>query len=170
MSDAAREPAADASGGQVFRCTVPAGEGRQRLDRFLGRQSFLPTRSRVAALVREGHVTVDGVVRKASFPVSEGEQIAVHLPPPEPSWVEPEDIALDVLHEDEAIIVIDKPAGMASHPAPGTRTGTLVAALLHRWRFTGDWPDRTPADDPVTEIWLLAWQPSMGNQGRLRLR
>ena len=141
MSDAAREPAADASGGQVFRCTVPAGEGRQRLDRFLGRQSFLPTRSRVAALVREGHVTVDGVVRKASFPVSEGEQIAVHLPPPEPSWVEPEDIALDVLHEDEAIIVIDKPAGMASHPAPGTRTGTLVAALLHRWRFTGDWPD-----------------------------
>lgn len=36
--------------------------------------------------------------------------------------------------------------------------------------FTGDWPDRTPADDPVTEIWLLAWQPSMGNQGRLRLR
>ena len=141
MSDPARDSGPDASGGQVFRCVVPVGEGRQRLDRFLGRQSFLPTRSRIAALVREGHVTVDGVVRKASFPVSEGEQIAVHLPPPEPSWVEPEAIALDVLHEDDAIIVIDKPAGMATHPAPGTRSGTLVAALLHRWRFTGDWPD-----------------------------
>ena len=141
MSDTTRDAAPDAVGGQVFRCVVPPGEGRQRLDRFLGRQSFLPTRSRIAALVREGHVTVDGVVRKASFPVSEGETIAVHLPPPEPSWVEPEDIPLDVLHEDDAIIVVDKPAGMATHPAPGTRSGTLVAALLHRWRFTGDWPD-----------------------------
>ncbi|MBY0279555.1 RluA family pseudouridine synthase [Candidatus Binatia bacterium] len=120
---------------------VPPGEGRQRLDRFLGKQSFLPTRSRIAALVREGHVTVDGVVRKASFSVSEGEHVTVELPPPEPSWVEPEDIALDVLHEDDAIIVVDKPAGMATHPAPGTRSGTLVAALLHRWRFAGDWPD-----------------------------
>ena len=141
MSDVAGESEVDPRGGQVFRCVVPPGEGRQRLDRFLGKQSFLPTRSRIAALVREGLVTVDGVVRKASFSVSEGEQVAVQLPPPEPSWVEPEDIALDVLHEDDAIIVIDKPAGMASHPAPGTRHGTLVAALLHRWRFTGDWPD-----------------------------
>ena len=127
--------------GQIFRCVVPAGEGGQRLDRFLGRQSFLPTRSRVAALVRAGHVTVDGVVRKASFSVSDGEDVAILLPPVEPSWVEPEAIALTVLHEDEALIVIDKPAGMATHPAPGTRHGTLVAALLHRWRFGGDWPD-----------------------------
>jgi len=129
------------TGGQIFHCVVPTGEGGQRLDRFLGRQSFLPTRSRIAALVREGHVTVAGVIRKASFSVSEGDDVAIHLPPPEPSWVEPEDIALDVLHEDDALIVIDKPAGMASHPAPGTRSGTLVAALLHRWRFGGDWPD-----------------------------
>jgi 23S rRNA pseudouridine1911/1915/1917 synthase len=141
VSDAVHEPEVDAQSGQVFRCVVPPGEGRQRLDRFLGGQSFLPTRSRIAALVREGHVTVDGVVRKASFAVSEGEQIAVRLPPPEPSWVEPEDIALTALHEDDALIVIDKPAGMASHPAPGTRAGTLVAALLHRWRFGGEWPD-----------------------------
>lgn len=141
MSDASAEAGADAGGGRVFHCVVPPGEGRQRLDRFLGKQSFLPTRSRIAALVREGHVLVDGVVRKASFAVSEGEQVTVQLPPPEPSWVEPEDIALDVLHEDDALIVIDKPAGMASHPAPGTRSGTLVAALLHRWRLGGDWPD-----------------------------
>jgi 23S rRNA pseudouridine1911/1915/1917 synthase len=140
-SDRAREPARDVMTEQEFTCVVPAGEGGQRLDRFLAQQSFLPTRSRIAALVREGLVTVDGTVRKASFTVSEGERIAVRLPPPEPSWVEPEEIDLDVLHEDDALIVIDKPAGMATHPAPGTRRGTLVAALLHRWRFAGDWPD-----------------------------
>ncbi len=137
MSDALREP----GDGQTFRCVVPPGEGKQRLDRFLSRQSFLPTRSRVAALVREGRVTVDGVVRKASFSIDEAQEIVVSLPPPEPSWVEPEEIPLTVLHEDEAIIVLDKPAGMATHPAPGTRRGTLVAALLHRWRFSGEWPD-----------------------------
>lgn len=130
-----------APAGRTFRCTVPPGEGGQRLDRFLARQSFLPTRSRTASLIREGRVTVDGVLRKASFLVPEGAVVDVHLPPPEPSWVEPEPIELSVLHEDDALIVIDKPAGMASHPAPGTRRGTLVAALLHRWRFTGDWPD-----------------------------
>src|SRR5690606_37479375 len=85
--------------------------------------------------------TVDGVVRKASFPVPEGARVEVRVPPPEPSWVEAEDIELDVLYEDEALIAINKPSGMATHPAPGTRRGTLVAALLHRWRFVGDWPD-----------------------------
>jgi len=126
---------------QSFRCTVPAGEGGQRLDRWLARQSFLPTRSRLATLIRDGSVTVDGVVRKASFLVPDGARVDVRLPPPEPSWVEPEDLALDVLYEDETLIAIDKPAGMATHPAPGTRHGTLVAALLHRWRFGSDWPD-----------------------------
>jgi len=135
------EGAREEGDGQTFRCVVPPGDGGQRLDRFLSRQSFLPTRSRIAALVRDGHVTVDGVARKASFSVVEGQQVIVRLPPPEPSWVEPEEVALDVLHEDEAIIVLNKPAGMATHPAPGTRRGTLVAALLHRWRFAGEWPD-----------------------------
>jgi len=120
---------------------VPPGEGGQRLDRFLSLQSFLPTRSRTASLIREGQVTVDGVLRKASFLVPEGAVIDVHLPPPEPSLVEPEPIELAVLYEDDVLIVVDKPAGMASHPAPGSRRGTLVAALLHRWRFGGPWPD-----------------------------
>lgn len=131
----------DAGDGRAFRCTVTAAESGQRLDRFLARQSFLPTRSRVAALVREGHVAVDGVTRKASFLVPEGAVVDVVLPPPEPSDVEPEDLEIEVLHEDDALIAINKPAGMASHPAPGTRRGTLVAALLHRWRFAGEWPD-----------------------------
>jgi 23S rRNA pseudouridine1911/1915/1917 synthase len=86
-------------------------------------------------------VTVDGVVRKASYPVPDGALIEVLLPPPEPSEVEPEAIPLAVLYEDEALIAIDKPAGMATHPAPGSRRGTLVAALLHHWHLDGEWPD-----------------------------
>jgi len=84
---------------------------------------------------------VDGRVRKASFPVGAGAAIEVEIPPDPPSAVEPEAIALDVLHEDAWLVVINKPAGMASHPAPGSRHGTLVAALLHHWRLGRDWPD-----------------------------
>jgi 23S rRNA pseudouridine1911/1915/1917 synthase len=162
VSDAPLDP----GDGRTFRCVVPPGEGGQRLDRFLARQSFLPTRSRVAALVREGRVTVDGIVRKASFSIDEAQEIVVSLPPPEPSWVEPEEIPLTVLHEDEAIIVLDKPAGMATHPAPGTRHGTLVAALLHRWRFSGEWPDpQRPGivhrlDKDTTGVIVVAKTPS----------
>jgi 23S rRNA pseudouridine1911/1915/1917 synthase len=126
---------------EVVRCTVGADSAGDRLDRFLGRQSFLPTRSRIAALIRGGHVSVDGVARKTSYPVSAGDLVEVVLPPEEPSRVEPEDLPLDVLYEDDALIAINKPTGMASHPAPGTRRGTLVAALLHRWSLGEGWPD-----------------------------
>jgi len=120
---------------------VSAGDAGQRLDRVLAARGFLPTRARVAALVRAGHVRVDGVVRRASFLVSEGQRIDVEIPPEEPSGVEPEAIPLDVLYEDDWIVAVNKPAGMASHPAPGCRRGTLVAALLHHWGMRGDWPD-----------------------------
>jgi 23S rRNA pseudouridine1911/1915/1917 synthase len=118
----------------------PSSAG-QRLDRFLTAQGFLPTRARIAQLVRAGHVTVDGEVRKASYPVPAGAVIEVAVPPETPPDVAPEAIPLVVLHEDASLIVVDKPPGMATHPAPGCRTGTLVAALLHRWQLGSDWPD-----------------------------
>jgi 23S rRNA pseudouridine1911/1915/1917 synthase len=126
-----------------LRCEVDAEHAGQRLDRFLAAQGFLPTRARVAQLVRDGHVTVDGAVRKASHAVHEGAVVEVVIPPEAPPNVEPEATPLDVLHEDASLIVVDKPAGMATHPAPGCRTGTLVAALLHRWQLGTEWPDPT---------------------------
>ncbi len=123
------------------RCEVEEGESGQRLDRFLASRGFLPTRSRIAGLIRRGHVRVDGQVRKASFALPAGAEVEVLIPPEPPSKVEPEAIPLEVLHEDEWIIVVDKAAGMASHPAPGCPRGTLVAALLHRWNLGGPWPD-----------------------------
>jgi 23S rRNA pseudouridine1911/1915/1917 synthase len=120
---------------------VAEDDAGRRLDRVLAARGFLPTRSRIAALVRAGLVTVDGVVRRASFLVSPGQRIEVEIPEPEPPDVEPEAIALDVLYEDDWIVAVNKPAGMASHPAPGCRRGTLVAALLHHWGMRADWPD-----------------------------
>lgn len=123
------------------RCTVGEEDAGTRLDRFLASRGFLPTRSRIVGLIRGGLVMVDGRVRKASFPVAAGAVVEVEIPPEPPSNVEPEAIPLEVLHEDDWLVAIDKPAGMAAHPAPGSRHGTLVAALLHHWKLGGDWPD-----------------------------
>lgn len=134
-----RGPAAEES--RHVRCHVGAEEGGARLDRFLASKGLMPTRSRITTLIRGGHVRVDGQVRKASYPVPAGASIEVEIPPEPPSDVTPEDIPLDVVHEDEFLVAINKPAGMAAHPAPGCRQGTLVAALLHRWNLGQGWPD-----------------------------
>jgi len=89
------------------------------------------SRARVQALIEAGLVVVDGrTVVEPAGRVKPGATVVVTLPPPEPARVEGEDIALDIVHEDEDVLVIDKPAGLVVHPAPGNRTGTLVNALI----------------------------------------
>jgi len=80
--------------------------------------------------VRDGHATVNGVARKPSYAVRAGDAIALELPPPAPATLEPEDIPLDILYEDADLLVINKPAGLVVHPAPGHASGTMVNALL----------------------------------------
>src|SRR4029077_16033247 len=75
---------------------------------------------------------VGGQVRKGAFALPAGARVLVDLPEPEPLGVVPEAVALTVLYEDDALLAIDKPAGMVVHPAPGARRGTLVNALVHR--------------------------------------
>ena len=90
------------------------------------------SRSRIEGLVKAGFVTVNGAVaEKAGMKVSEDDEIVVEIPPPVPAVPEPEDIPLDVVFEDDDMIVVNKPAGLVVHPAPGHYTGTLVNALLH---------------------------------------
>lgn len=92
------------------------------------------SRSRIAALIAEGALKdADGrTVTDARRKVKAGEEWLLTPPPPLPAAPEPEDIPLCVVHEDRDLIVIDKPAGMIVHPAPGAASGTLVNALLHR--------------------------------------
>ena len=90
------------------------------------------SRSRIEGLIKSGFVTVNGAVaEKAGMKVSEDDEIVVEIPPPVPAVPEPEDIPLDVVFEDDDMIVVNKPAGLVVHPAPGHFTGTLVNALLH---------------------------------------
>src|SRR6056297_2151931 len=106
-----------------------------RLDKALARdvpEAAALSRTRLARLIEEGAVRVGGVVvRDARARVTEGDVVEIALPEARESHMAPEAIALDIAHEDDDLIVIDKPAGMVVHPAPGTPAGTLVNALLH---------------------------------------
>ena len=90
------------------------------------------SRTRLAKLIAGGSVTLDGVVvNDPKHKVAGGEAVSITVPVAEDSHIGPEDIPLDVIWEDDDLIVINKPAGMVVHPAPGTPNGTLVNALLH---------------------------------------
>jgi 23S rRNA pseudouridine1911/1915/1917 synthase len=90
------------------------------------------SRTQAATLIATGQVTVDGRREKASYHPRAGERVAVVVPPPPGRDIEPESIPLRIVYEDEWLLVVDKPAGMVVHPAPGHWTGTLVNALLGR--------------------------------------
>ena len=90
------------------------------------------SRSRIARLIADGAVSgPDGAVTQPKHRTTPGETYRIALPAPEPVETLPQDIPLNVVHEDDDLIVIDKPAGMVVHPAPGSPDGTLVNALLY---------------------------------------
>lgn len=123
---------------------IPAGQARERLDAWLANHVENATRSKVQQAIREGLVLVDGRPARNSHRVAPGETVSVTLPAPPPPDVAPEEIPLDVLYEDDHLIVVNKPAGMVTHPAHAHYSGTLVNALLHRWRDApADFPDPT---------------------------
>jgi len=109
---------------------VDAPEEGQRLDRLLAERLSEISRSYVQSLIDDGYVAVDGRTRKASYRVHAGETLAVLIPPPTPIDPEPEAIPLTIVYEDADVLVIDKPAGMVTHPAPGHEHGTVVNAVL----------------------------------------
>jgi len=118
------------------RVSIPVGEGGagQRLDRFLATALEGYSRTQVQSLNAAGAVLVDGRVRADSFSLSAGETVEVEIASsaPPPGAPAPQAIAIPVVYEDDAIVVVDKPAGMVVHPAHGNWDGTLVNALLGR--------------------------------------
>ncbi len=113
-----------------FEILVPAGKVRERLDVYLTHHVENATRSKVQQAIDAGLVLVNGKPVKSSYKISGGEVIHVTIPKPPPPDVEPENIPLEILYEDENLLVVNKPAGMVTHPAYGNYTGTLVNALL----------------------------------------
>lgn len=104
-------------------------EGR-RLDVTVAERLPHISRSRIARLAHEGRILVDGTARKPAFRIRPGQRVEVRVPAPEPSSLRPESIPLDVVYEDDDLLVVNKPAGLTVHPAPGHASGTLVNAVL----------------------------------------
>ena len=104
----------------------------ERLDKFLASRETDLSRAQIAGLVAGGLVKVDGAIVKSSYRLRGGETVEMEMLPTPPSGVSPQEIPLSVIYEDEDILVIDKPAGMVVHPAPGHRRDTVANALLGR--------------------------------------
>jgi 23S rRNA pseudouridine1911/1915/1917 synthase len=121
--------------GDTQRVVAPPEAAGTRADRFitdvLGAAIGGLSRSRVKALIEAGQVTRDGIaMRDPSEAVRAGATYTLTLPPPEPASPQPQSIPLTILFEDRHLLVIDKPAGLVVHPAPGNQDGTLVNAVL----------------------------------------
>jgi len=119
---------------ETFTFNVAAEEAGERLDTFLAARVASLSRSALKRLVDDGDVLVNGRVVKPSYKLRGGEEIEVETPPPPPLELTPEDIPLDIVHEDEDIVVVNKPAGMVVHPAAGVPSGTLANALVHHFQ------------------------------------
>ncbi len=103
-----------------------------RLDRWLVSQRPEQSRARIQKFIDAGYVRVNGVTGRAKTPLRTDDTVELWMPPPEPlPYLVAQPMALDVLYEDAHLIVINKPAGLTVHPAPGNRDGTLVNGLLH---------------------------------------
>lgn len=107
----------------------PGQEG-PRLDVWLSERMEL-SRTRIQKLIAEERVRLDGRRPRKSEPVEAGSRVVVDVPAPRPARAEPEELPLDIVYQDAELLVVDKPAGMVVHPAPGHPRGTLVNALLH---------------------------------------
>lgn len=138
-----RQPAAGVPAqGATFTLTVDDAQDGQRLDKalaaMLAHLPEPPSRSRLRVLIEMAQVSVAapdgarsaGTIVDPSFRIKQGMECTITLPPPEPAEPEAQAMPLDILFEDDAIIVIDKPAGLVVHPAPGNPDRTLVNALL----------------------------------------
>ena len=111
---------------------VEAGGEGQRLDRWLAEQLPDRSRSEIQRWIKEGLVAVDGQAARASARLEQGQQIELAIPEiAPPADLAPEALPLTIVYEDDDLLVVDKPAGMVVHPAPGHSGGTLVNAVLH---------------------------------------
>ncbi|MCH8885827.1 MAG: RluA family pseudouridine synthase [SAR324 cluster bacterium] len=130
MSSSKSTSSDEAAAGGTSCYTVDAPSAGTRLDRLLGGLPGIASRQMARRLILQGAVTLNGREGDPSARLKAGDRIAYRLPPPEPSPLTPEKVPLRVLFEDSALIVLDKPAGVAMHPGPGHRQGTLVNFLL----------------------------------------
>ena len=117
---------------EVITLNVPESASGIRLDKWLSEQDELSlTRSAVQGIIKDKKVLVCGKPASKSDKAISGSEVTIELPEAVPMELEPENIPLDIVYEDDDLLVVNKPKGMVVHPAPGNYTGTLVHALLY---------------------------------------
>ncbi|MFH1490403.1 MAG: RluA family pseudouridine synthase [Pseudomonadota bacterium] len=114
-----------------FLFSVQEEETGKRLDTFLATQVEILTRARIQELIKKGCATVNDLAAKASYRLKKDDHLSLTIPPVRFSPLEPEPVEFALIHEDESLIVLNKPAGLVVHPGPGHSSGTLVHGLLH---------------------------------------
>ena len=112
-----------------------------RIDKYVSQKCPGLSRSHVQKLIGEGYIRVNDHLAKASLKLNAGDRVTVTIPPSPPSPLSPEDIPLKILYEDDDLLAIDKPAGLAVHPAPGHPSHTLVNAILSHFPHLTDISD-----------------------------
>jgi 23S rRNA pseudouridine1911/1915/1917 synthase len=131
MQGTSLEQVSSSNSGQRLVVTVAGDEGSTRLDRVLAVRRPELSRSRLKALILQGSVTLGSApLRDPAYHVAPGDTITIDVPEAVAAEPSGEDIALDIVYEDDDIVVIDKPRGLVVHPAAGHETGTLVNALI----------------------------------------
>ena len=119
---------------KTFSYAINDKDENQRIDIFLATRAEDLTRTRIQNLIKEGFVKVNDHPSKPNYRLKRGDRVDITIPPAIPIQVEPEPVDFTVVHEDKALIVVNKPPGLVSHPAPGHHKGTLVHGLLHHCR------------------------------------
>jgi 23S rRNA pseudouridine1911/1915/1917 synthase len=130
------------SSSPTLSLTVPIEAEEQRLDLFLASRFSDTSRSAIQRAISGGDITVNGKTVKPSHRIRTGEEIAGKIPSAPVIDATPEDIPLDIAYEDEEIIVVNKPAGMVTHPGAGVASGTLANALVYYLNRIGLQPPR----------------------------
>lgn len=121
----------DSAGAAPYRFVVLPEHAGTRLDKLLSDQPPISSREMAHRLISEGAVRLNGQTRTPATKVRPDDVVEYHIPPPVPSLVAPEPGPLDIIYEDDALLVIDKAAGITVHPGAGNASGTLVNFLLH---------------------------------------
>jgi 23S rRNA pseudouridine1911/1915/1917 synthase len=121
-------------GSRIEQFVIEKSAPDQRLDQYLRERFPAASRATLKRLIEEGHIRVDGKLVKATHSPRAGEEVRVHWPEPKSDDALPEEMALDILFEDNSLLVLNKPAGLVVHPSAGHEEHTLVNALLHHCR------------------------------------
>ena len=118
----------------IYELTAESAAG-QRIDKYLSEQLADLSRSYLQKIIKDGNVLVNGEPKKSSYRLEDGDEVTADLPELKSPDIEPENIPLDILYEDDSILMVNKPKGMVVHPSAGHYTGTLVNAVL--WHCQG---------------------------------